>query len=111
MDLVLVPNVGTYVDLHYIEHFSAKKCHQFEGIVCALWRVMVLYRALKVIPSGPCWRVFFIKKTYILEQHRPLNSTGDHVVFGERRMWLWMRHSNADDGGRGDWRRRASWGF
>ena len=40
-DLVLVPIVGTYVELRYIEHFSANESHHFEGMVCTHWSLLV----------------------------------------------------------------------
>ena len=54
--LVLVPTVGTYVEWHYIDHFSANKCHHFEGKGHNLWRVLVSYNASKGFPNDPCWR-------------------------------------------------------
>ena len=46
-DLVLVLTVGTYVEFCCIKHFSAKKCHHFEGMGRYLWSVMLLSNKLK----------------------------------------------------------------
>ena len=52
--LVLVPNVGTYVELCYIEDFSVNKYKHFEGMGHTFWVIMLLYSALKGLPSVPC---------------------------------------------------------
>ena len=57
--LVLVPTVGTYVEWHYIDNFSANKCQHFEGTGRTLWSVMVPSNALKGFPSVTCERGFF----------------------------------------------------
>ena len=56
-DLVLVPTVGTYIELRYIKHFSAKKCQNFEGMGRAplelmLWCYLTHQRASQVFPTG-----------------------------------------------------------
>ena len=53
-DLLLDPNVGTYVDRYYIEHFSANNCQHFEGTGRTLWSVMVTYSALNGFQSVSC---------------------------------------------------------
>ena len=53
--LVLFPTKVTYVELCYIEHFSANKSDKFEGIGLTLWSVMVIYNALKGFQIVPCW--------------------------------------------------------
>ena len=58
-DLVLVPTVGTYIELRYIKHFSAKKCQNFEGTGLTIWGVLVPSNALKGLPSVPYERGFF----------------------------------------------------
>ena len=52
--IVLVPTVGTYIELSYIKHVSVNKCQHFEGIVLTLCIFMMLYNALKGFPSVPC---------------------------------------------------------
>ena len=72
MDLVLVPNVGTYVELHYIEHFSAKKCHNFEGVVSTLCITLVQYNTLKGSPCDSCKvRRIFSEKDRFFKKQRP----------------------------------------
>ena len=55
-DLVLVPNVGTYVELCYIEDFSVNKYQHFEGMGHAFWVILLLYSALKGFPRVTCGR-------------------------------------------------------
>ena len=54
--LVLAPNVGTYVEWHYIDYFSANKCQNFEWTGRTLCSVLVPSNALKGFPSVPYWR-------------------------------------------------------
>ena len=61
--LVIFTTVGTYVEWHYIKHFSANKCHKFEGTGNNLWSFLVPSNALKGFPSVPCeWGYFFSEK-------------------------------------------------
>ena len=69
---VLVPTVGTYVELRYIQYFRLNKSQKFEGISCAPWILLVLSNTLKGFPSVPCGRgYFFIIIKPIFEKQRP----------------------------------------
>ena len=52
--LVLVPTIDTYVEWHYIDHFSANKCQHFEETGRTLWSALVPSNKLKGFPSVPC---------------------------------------------------------
>ena len=67
-DLVLVPTLGTYIEWHYINHFSANKFQHFEGTGRTLWSVLVPYDASEGFPSVPCEQGYFFskKKTGVL---------------------------------------------
>ena len=42
------------MELHYIKTFIANKCKHFEGIGSDLWSILVIFSALKGLPSVPC---------------------------------------------------------
>ena len=65
--LLLVTNVGTYIEWHYINHFSTNKCKHFEGTGHTLWNFLVPSNALEGFPSVPCERGWFLlRKTGFL---------------------------------------------
>ena len=65
--IVLVTNAGTYVGFHYIRYFTTIMYQNFEGMAQALFRLLVLYNALKGFLSVPYGeRIFFSNKNRIL---------------------------------------------
>ena len=61
-DQLLVTTVGTYVEWHYIEHFSANKCQNFKWRGLTLWGVLVPYNVMKGFSSVPCERGYFFSE-------------------------------------------------
>ena len=58
----MVPTIGTYLELCYIKKFSANKCHHFEGMKRALWRLVVISNSLKGFTSVFYGQVIFAIK-------------------------------------------------
>ena len=70
--LVLFTTLGTYVELHYIEHFSTNQCQNLEGMVQTIYIIIVLYNTLKGLPSVTCGGVMFLREIpHFFEQQYP----------------------------------------
>ena len=87
--LVPVTTVGTYIEWHHINHFSANKCQHFEGTGRTLWIVLVPYNAFKGFPSVPCEQEYFVSKkkyrflsTFSIKQQRRLTNLTNATMVG-----------------------------